>query len=290
MIESFLNSSTLFQITFLCYLATFICYLITFALYLSKGTKNSNIKDIMKRTATIFFTVAFIANTVLLADSWIEADRPPFRTFFESLLFATWTISLIYLVVEFSFKVRIIGILALTLIMIDFLYALSKRDVEFIVVPPALQTWIFIPHVISYFTAYAAITIAFLSAVLFLIFPKGAKGHWVMSDKKNINFSQYTYNIAKFAFLFLTLGLLLGSWWGQNAWSNYWGWDPKENWALVSWFVFISYFHLKFIKSWGEKKLSIVVIIGFFVILFTYMGMQYLPKHVQQASDHIYIE
>ena len=232
------------------------------------------------------FTLAFLACTALIADRWIEAGRPPFKSFYESLVFAAWTTSLISLVVEYKFKMRLVGFMSTIGVVMIFIFALTKRDVEIIALPPALQTWMFIPHVISYFLAYGALFVAGLTAILYLALPKGIASHHTLGEQSRIDFSATTYQITKFGFLFLTAGLLLGAWWGQNAWSNYWGWDPKENWALISWLVFAAYLHFRNIPSWSEKRLAWVVIIGVAAIVFTYLGMDYLPT--AEDSLHVY--
>ncbi len=278
MIEHFYYSSFLFKATLLLYFVAMLCYIMVFI----------NKKELWQKTAKYIFTVAFVVCTVLIIDRWIEAGRPPFKSLYESLIFASWTISLVNLFVEYRLKVRLLGSITSIGVVIIFLYALSKRDVEIIALPPALQTWLFIPHVIAYFLAYGALFVAAMSAILYLIKPGGIQGHRAISDDQNIDFSKYTYAITKFGFLFLTIGLLLGSWWGQSAWSNYWGWDPKENWALISWLIFAAYLHFRNIKSWSEKRLAWVVIVGCVAIAFTYLGMDYLPT--AEDSLHIYVE
>jgi len=278
MLESLYYTSPLFKITFAGYGITLLSYIVGL---FRKGKLFGSIPFIL-------FTLAFISCTVLIVDRWVEAGRPPFKSFYESLIFASWTISLVSLVVERRFKVRLIGLLSAVGIVLIFLYALTKRDVEIIALPPALQTWMFIPHVISYFLAYGALFVGGLSAVLYLLFPRGVTSHYTLGEQDRIDFADTTYQITKFGFFFLTAGLLLGAWWGQVAWSNYWGWDPKENWALITWLIFAAYLHLRNLPAWGEKKLAWVVIIGVVAIIFTYLGMDYLPT--AEDSLHIYSE
>ena len=275
MLERLYYTSPLFKITLFLYIIALIGYVIG---VFRKG----------KAFGTIpygLFAIAFLACTVLIIDRWVEAGRPPFKSFYESLVFAAWTTSLISLAVEYKFKVRLVGLLSSAAIVMIFLFALTKRDVEVIALPPALQTWMFIPHVISYFLAYGALFVAGLTALLFLVFPGGVASHHTLGEQSRIDFSAATYQITKFGFLFLTGGLLLGAWWGQNAWSNYWGWDPKENWALITWLIFAAYLHFRNIPSWSEKRLAWVVIAGVAAIVFTYLGMDYLPT----AGDSLHV-
>ncbi len=278
MLESVYYTSTLFKATLLLYVVALLGY--TLGIF-KKGKVFGNI-------SLALFALAFLSCTVLIVDRWIEAGRPPFKSFYESLVFAAWATSLISLVVEYKFKVRLVGFMSALAVVGIFAFALTKRDVEIIALPPALQTWMFIPHVVSYFLAYGALFVGGFTAVLFLLFPRGVASHHSLGEQERIDFSAATYQITRFGFLFLTAGLLLGAWWGQNAWSNYWGWDPKENWALITWLIFAAYLHFRNIPQWGERRLAWVAIIGVAAIIFTYLGMDYLPT----ASDslHTYSE
>ncbi len=275
MLESLYYTSGLFKSTFALYILTLLAYLV--------GTIRK--EKIVGTISLILFFVAFIACTTLIVDRWIEAGRPPFKTFYESLMFAVWTVSLVSLVIEGRYRIRLIGLLASISIMLIIVYALSKRDVEIIAIPPALQTWLFIPHVISYFLSYGALFVAGIAAILHLIKPNGITSHHTLGGQARIDFSDFTYDITKFGFIFLTAGLLLGAWWGQVAWSNYWGWDPKENWAFITWLIFAAYLHFRNVSYWSKRKLSWVVIIGVAAIIFTYLGMDYLPT----ANDSLHV-
>jgi ABC-type transport system involved in cytochrome c biogenesis permease subunit len=102
--------------------------------------------------------------------------------------------------------------------------------------PPALQSWLFAPHVAVYVLSYIFLFKAMFQAFEQLIVTPGRQRTWLPPE-------QATYELIAVGFPLLTLGLLLGSWWGKLAWGDYWNWDPKELWSLVSWLVYIGYFH-----------------------------------------------
>lgn len=276
MLESFYYTSSLFKACFYAYAIVLAIYFI--GLFVKKKW--------FGQASLALFGGAFLICTAMIVTRWIDAGRPPFKSLYESLIFAVWTISLVSIMAELRFKIRLVGFLSAISILAIFLYSLTKRDVEIIALPPALQTWLFIPHVIAYFLAYGALFVAGLGAVLYLILPSGIASHHALGEQTRIDFSVFTYQIAKLGFLFLTLGLLLGAWWGQLAWSNYWAWDPKENWALITWLIFAAYLHFRNIGSMDARKLSWVVIIGVLAIIFTYLGMDYLPT--AKDSVHVY--
>jgi len=84
----------------------------------------------------------------------------------------------------------------------------------------------------------------------------------------------------------LTVGLLLGSIWAKEAWGDYWTWDPKENWALVSWLTYGLYLHARRLPQWKGRKAAWLAIAGFATVMFTYLGMHLLPTAA--GSAHVY--
>ena len=173
MLESLYYTSTLFKVTFFLYALALVGYVI--GIFRKEKAFGA--------IPYALFTLAFLACTALIADRWIEAGRPPFKSFYESLVFAAWTTSLISLVVEYKFKMRLVGFMSTIGVVMIFIFALTKRDVEIIALPPALQTWMFIPHVISYFLAYGALFVAGLTAILYLALPKGIASHHTLGDR-----------------------------------------------------------------------------------------------------------
>jgi cytochrome c-type biogenesis protein CcsB len=276
MLESLYYTSLLFKVSMAIYAVTTLAYLMS--LIIKEGWSG--------KMAFAIYLLAFLSCTLLIGQRWLEAGRPPFKSFYESLVFAIWTTSLVSLIVEYKYKVKLIGLLSSLAIIGIFLFTITKRDVEIIVLPPALQTWIFIPHVVSYFLAYGALFVGGLAAILHLVKPGGVRSHHSLGISDHIDFGKTTYEIIKIGFLFLTAGLLLGAWWGQIAWSNYWGWDPKENWALITWLIFAAYLHFRNLHGFSPKMLSWIVIFGVAAIIFTYLGMEYLPT--ADDSLHVY--
>merc|ERR1719469_1708383 len=78
--------------------------------------------------------------------------------------------------------------------------------------------------------------------------------------------------------LILTLGIISGAVWANEAWGNYWSWDPKETWALITWIIFATYLHSRITKGWQGKKTAILGSLGFFVIWVCYLGVNFLGK------------
>ena len=93
-----------------------------------------------------------------------------------------------------------------------------------------------------------------------------------------VNLDSLSYRSLGFAFPLLTLGIISGSVWANEAWGSYWSWDPKETWALITWFIYSIYLHLRIQKAWGGEKAAWVGAFGFFVVWICYLGVNLLGK------------
>ena len=87
-----------------------------------------------------------------------------------------------------------------------------------------------------------------------------------------------SYRTISFGFPLLTIGIIAGAVWANEAWGSYWSWDPKETWALITWLVFASYLHARITKSWQGRKPAIIASIGFIVVWICYLGVNFLGK------------
>ena len=101
------------------------------------------------------------------------------------------------------------------------------------------------------------------------------------------DFEKYAHEAAVFGIVALTLGLVMGAVWGKVAWGDYWSWDPKENWALVSWLCYMIYLHLRLMGSeFRGRKAMWVLTLAFGAVVFTYLGISLLPT--AGGSLHVY--
>jgi cytochrome c-type biogenesis protein CcsB len=87
-----------------------------------------------------------------------------------------------------------------------------------------------------------------------------------------------SYRTISFGFPLLTIGIIAGAVWANEAWGSYWSWDPKETWALITWLVFASYLHARITRSWQGKKPAIIASVGFIVVWICYLGVNFLGK------------
>jgi cytochrome c-type biogenesis protein CcsB len=250
-------------------------------------------RQLVAHLATAVMAAALAVNLSLIVGRWIEADRAPFKSLFESLVFLSFTMGLVYLAMERLYRTRIFGALAALGSLGALLYAVLKWDAEIVKLPPALQSGWFVPHVVVYFVGYGALFFATAVSVLQLLASRYAffrkmlrlRAGTVLSGDA-LDLEQVSYDAVKFGFTLLTVGLLVGSVWAKSAWGDFWVWDPKENWSLVTWLVYGSYLHLRKVKGWRGNRAAWLQIAGFAVVMFTYLGMGMLPT--AEESAHVY--
>jgi cytochrome c-type biogenesis protein CcsB len=85
------------------------------------------------------------------------------------------------------------------------------------------------------------------------------------------------YQLIMLGFLFLSVGIITGAVWANSAWGRYWGWDPKETWSLITWFIYATLLHARMMRGWHGKRIAFLSMLGFAAVLFTYFGVNLLP-------------
>jgi cytochrome c-type biogenesis protein CcsB len=275
--QTFTRASLAFQ-------ATTALYGLAALLYLSLIVIR---KKPVARTATLVYAAGLAFNIIFIVGRWLESGRPPFKTLFESLVFLACCVAAFYLVIELLHRVRVLGIFATIGSFSAMIYALARIDMEVVNLLPALQSGWFIPHVMIYFIAYAALFISFVTAVLYMFDPNPRKlKEDNLLGQDVLDFELYTHGTISFGFTALVFGLLIGAVWAKEAWGDYWVWDPKESWALITMLVYAGYLHLRYVQGWRGRKAAWFAILGFAAVMFTYLGMQMLPTAGDSA--HVY--
>ncbi|MHC5211108.1 MAG: cytochrome c biogenesis protein CcsA [Planctomycetota bacterium] len=226
---------------------------------------------------------ALALNTWLLAYRWIEAGRPPFKTLFETLVFYPWCLGAVTLGLVLGRKLFVLVPFSAGMSLAGVVYALYKPDVETVLLPPALQSGWFIPHVVTYFVSYAALFASCALAIVALWARARARAD---ADESARAWEGQAHFAAVFGLGALTFGLVMGAVWGKYAWGDYWGWDPKENWALVTWLAYMIYVHLRLMDGWNGRRAMVLLVASFAAVVFTYLGMNMLPT--AEDSMHVY--
>ena len=258
---------------------------------------------------------SFVANILLffiLCSRWIVAGYFPLSNLYESLLFLTCMLLTIYLYIESRTKSKLIGAILIPVALLVNGFAnltLSTEMQKSSPLVPALQSNWLMMHVSMMMLSYATLIIGSLLCILFLVISNYQEVNFQLIENSSLPLSNilldyyeaklfssssevselgklkllysldnWSYRIIGLGFPFLTIGIIAGGVWANEAWGSYWSWDPKETWALITWIVFATYLHSRLTKGWEGKKTAILGSLGFFVIWICYLGVNFLGK------------
>lgn len=214
-----------------------------------------------EKLSKMSFMAGFISACVAFIYRYYDVGHWPMQNLFEVFLSLGLSIYPISIFCEKKLGVKG-GVADMALGIVILFPAGFIFSAEPIHLPPALQSWLFAPHVAAYMLSYVLMAKATIQAV-----------YQLTSNSDNSGSSFYektTYRMVIAGFPFLTLGLLLGSWWGKIAWGNYWAWDPKELWSLITWLIFVGYLHFRYMFGRKHSSLnSIWAILGMAAIIIT---------------------
>jgi ABC-type transport system involved in cytochrome c biogenesis permease subunit len=251
------------------------------ALFLISGTILAFLpKSIFPRKvfSDILILLGILSQAIFIIVLWIMLNRPPLRTLGETRLLYSFFLSLIGYITYKRWNYILIllfgNLLALLFVLVNYLHP-ENHDKTMM---PALQSAWFAPHVIVYLIGY---TFLGLSAIIALI---GLYQVYFGILKNNI--LDMVVNLAYLGYSCVTLGLIFGALWAKEAWGNYWMWDPKETWALLTWMSYLIYIHIRKYKLNDNKTALWTLFLAFIVLLIAWFGINYLPS--AQNSVHVY--
>ncbi len=264
----------------------------------------------IKSSSIVKFLVAFsnLCLTTQLLLRWLQSGHFPISNLYESLCFLAWACTITQLVVERNWPSPIVSAAAtpLALISVAFAnFALPDRLQEASPLVPALRSSWLVMHVSVIMCSYAALLVGSLLSIFVLFIDRGKTleirsssvgtgGYRNLSLNKpdiqiesgislnSINFSRLeqldslSYRTISVGFLLLTVGLISGAVWANEAWGSWWSWDPKETWALICWLVYAAYLHTRLTRGWKGRKPAFVAMTGLLVILVCYIGVNLL--------------
>lgn len=261
--------------------------------------KNEKIKEFGK----FFVSCSNILFGITLLSRWIGEGYFPLSNLYESLIFLSWSISSLHLIIEYKTKSRLIGSIITPILF--FLSGFSSLTLPIdmqkaLPLVPSLQSNWLMMHVSMMMVSYATLILGSLLSILYLAFnffsEKKIRRHSSTIQQSSIQqevtlrseesstlsllqtIDIWSYRIIGLGFPFLTIGIISGAVWANEAWGSYWSWDPKETWALITWLIFAIYLHSRLLKGWQGKNAANIGSCGFFVIWICYLGVNFLGK------------
>lgn len=297
---------SLININFVVLFATTVFYWLESSLFLPTPFKRF---PYLGSNLSCFFQAGF------LGFRWFSSGHFPLSNLYESLLFLSWSLTtlLVFLNYELATKQSVlifpysstqfstevfgtkafIGSIMTPVILLIHTFAVFSLPDELKVstsLVPALQSNWLIMHVTVMVLSYAALLAGCLFAIaylaIFFICSSATKSTLAPANDSQTQFfhqlaiklDNLSYRTLGLGFPLLTIGLLSGAVWANQTWGSYWSWDPKETWALITWFVFAIYLHTRISKGWSGKESAFLAVFGLVILWTCYLGVNLMGK------------
>lgn len=227
-----------------------------------------------ERTGAALFFAGTLIFALFIGLFWHTLDRPPMRTMGETRLWYSFCIAAIGWVLFLRWRYRFLLPFAAVLASVFTLINILRPEIHSVTLMPALQSAWFVPHVAVYMLAYALMAAGLLLAAAAF----GSRDS--LREKGDA--------LTRIGSALLILGMLMGAVWAKQAWGNYWAWDAKENWAAVTWLLYLAYIHFRYRFPACAKTAFATLLVAFLALQITWYGINYLPA--AKKSLHTYTQ
>nr|YP_009410271.1 cytochrome c heme attachment protein [Amphipogon caricinus]ASJ65437.1 cytochrome c heme attachment protein [Amphipogon caricinus] len=268
-------------------------HLITLLVRELRGLRDSSEKGLI---ATFFSITGF------LVSRWVSSGHFPLSNLYESLIFLSWALYILHTIPKIQNSKNDLSTITTPSTILTQGFATSGLLTEMhqsTILVPALQSQWLMMHVSMMLLSYATLLCgSLLSAALLIIrfrktffFSEVEYFYAKRSALKNTSFPSFpnyykyqlterldswSYRVISLGFTLLTIGILCGAVWANEAWGSYWNWDPKETWAFITWTIFAIYLHSRTNPNWKGTNSALVASIGFLIIWICYFGINLL--------------
>lgn len=243
------------------------------------------------RAVNIGFSLSWLALALLgaaLVTRGIAVERAPLGNMYEFALAGAFAGLATFLVLAMKRNLDwlavwvIVPVFALLGLAVTVLYTEAGPLV------PALNSAWLVVHVTAAVVAFGAFTVAagasITSFVLEWMRKRGSRAPWLATAPDEAQLDRFTYRLTAFAFPIWTFAVIAGAIWAENAWGRYWGWDPKETWALISWVAYAAYLHARVTAGWRPSRTMIIGLVGYATLLFNFFGVNILIPGLHSYS------
>ena len=224
-----------------------------------------------------FSVLGLLVYASFIVGFWLALERPPLRTQGETRLWYSFFLPLAGVLVYSRWRYKWILTFTTVLALVFICVNLFKPEIHSKNLMPALQSPWFAPHVIVYMLSYALLGAAALMALYLLFFRRGKETDHEMA---------MTDNLVYVGLAFLTFGMLFGALWAREAWGTFWGWDPKETWAAITWLCCVLYILFRKARP-ASVRTALLLLFTYLCLQMCWWGINYLPS-AKATSVHVY--
>lgn len=249
-----------------------------------------------RQAANIAVSLTWLAFVLLLAGvvlRGIWAERAPWGNMYEFSITAALGTLGVYLILNLRMDLRWLGLFVVIPVLLTLGMAVTVLYTEAAQLVPALKSYWLIIHVLAAIICSGAFTLAAATAGLSLVRDRAERHAGAGQGPTGVLSSRIpdaerlrtiTNRILAFAFPLWTFAVVAGAIWAENAWGRYWGWDPKETWAFITWVVYAAYLHARSTAGWRKNKASWIAIAGWVVFLINYFGVNFLASSLHSYA------
>nr|YP_009468572.1 cytochrome c heme attachment protein [Zingeria biebersteiniana]AVA08850.1 cytochrome c heme attachment protein [Zingeria biebersteiniana] len=258
--------------------------------------------------------VTFFSITGFLVSRWASSGHFPLSNLYESLIFLSWALYILHTIPKIQNSKNDLSTITTPSTILTQGFATSGLLTEMhqsTILVPALQSQWLMMHVSMMLLSYATLLCGSLLSAAILIIRFRNNFHLFSKNQKNVLFKTFLFNdfyakrsalksisipsfpnyykyqlmerldswsyrVISLGFTLLTIGILCGAVWANEAWGSYWNWDPKETWAFITWTIFAIYLHSRTNPNWKGTNSALVASIGFLIIWICYFGINLL--------------
>jgi cytochrome c-type biogenesis protein CcsB len=235
--------------------------------------------DRLGRIAVALTALAFLLHLGAVVLRGASAGRAPWGNMFEFSTTGALAVTAVFLALlakrDVRYPVRYIGVFVILPVLLTLGLAVAVLYTESEQLVPALKSVWLVIHVSAAIIASGVFTIAFTQTVLYLVQDRmekrGGGPAFMTRFPSAAALDRAAYRMHAFAFPIWTFAVIAGAIWAENAWGRYWGWDPKETWAFITWVVYACYLHARATAGWRGRKAAYLALLGYGTFLFNYL-------------------
>lgn len=242
-----------------------------------------------RRAGNIAMSLMWLATGLLLAGviaRGFSAGRVPWGNMYEYSISSALAIAAVYLIMSIKRDLRWLGVFVVGAVLLTLGAAVTVLYTDSAQLVPALKSVWLVIHVLAAIICGGAFTIGAAITVMYLVRDRAeqkangaAVTGWFASrvpDAQRLD--QMAYRINAFVFPLWTFAVIAGAIWAENAWGRYWGWDPKETWAFITWVIYAGYLHARATAGWRGRKAAVICLLGFVAFIINYFGVNFFAS------------